>query len=242
MNIFQKLSALLLAFVLVFTAVPAFAEGILSSPTITIPAPAATAYDATKCIKISHTLKYGSRGGDVTILQIFLHNNHYLSVNDTGYFGSLTLKAVKTFQQDSASGAIDGIVGVQTRAHIFAVGCSDKTPKLGTITPLTGPTGTVVTITGYNFTPTGNIVHFSIGGISNISSAVIPSTAGGPALQQLSFTVPSSIGPYCKPDQACAMYLQLLNAGTYPIYIENANGISDGASFTITNNATAIPN
>lgn len=260
MNIFQKITLFLLSLFVLLTAVPAFAEGLISTPSLYVSDTPST------CVNLTYTLRIGDRdvsstngpssaktmaGTEVTLLQNFLHTKGYLSVPATGYFGPLTLRAVKAFQSASASGAIDGIVGVQTRAHITAATCTmntpvipSQTPSITNITPTAGATGTTVTITGTNFTPTGNIVHLAVGGIGNISSFVIPSTdsnisphaSAGPALEQLSFTVPSSIGAYCKPDQACPMFAMLLKPGTYPVSVENTNGTSASVSFTITDN------
>lgn len=239
-NGFRKLPLFLMSVLVAVMIVPAFSNAAIAvtpyaSTTASVqfgPGPVIL------CTRITTTLHYGQHdtaaNGEVTLLQNFLHTNNYLSVNATGYFGSLTLQAVKSFQAQNGLAA-DGIVGVQTRAHILAKNsdCYQTTPLISSVTPSAAASGTTVTITGTGFTSTGNIVHFSIGGISNITS-----TNG----TSLSFIVPSSIGPYCKPDQACALYLQLLNAGTYSVYVENANGVSNTVSFTITNNANNIPN
>lgn len=194
----------------------------INSPIITVPA----------CASITHTLRYGSddahSDGDVTRLQTFLYTKGYLVVNPTGYFGPLTLRAVKVFQRVSASGAVDGIVGPQTQAHIRATDCSvgtTRAPSISSLTPTSGSAGTVVTITGSGFTD-NNIVHFAIGGIANIAS-----TNNGTAL---TFTIPEYIGPYCKPMQACPMYAMLITAGTYQVSVENANGTSATVPFTVT--------
>ena len=59
-----------------------------------------------------------------------------------------------------------------------------------------------------------------------------PSCKGG-IRQTLVFTVPSSIGPDCKPTEACPMYMRLLTNGTYPLTVENENGISNAIAVTI---------
>lgn len=223
-----------------FVLITACALGIfVSSAFAQTPIP--TGYVSTGCANITTTLRIGkydaTTGGQVSVLQNFLHARGYLSVAPTGYFGPLTFRAVEAFQRASASGAIDGIVGAQTQAHIRAIDCSvtmpSGTPAISSISPAQGATGTVVTLYGNGFA-NSNIVHFAIGGIGPIAAGNNGTT--------LTFTVPSSIGPYCKPDQACALYLELLNAGTYPVSVENANGISNAVSFTIIGNSTLIPN
>lgn len=230
MNAVKRFSIISMSIFGIFlAAMPVSAATVISSPIVNV----------TACANITMTLSYGmydkTTNSEVTVLQSFLHAKGYLSVTPTGYFGPLTLRAVKAFQKDSASGAVDGIVGVQTQAHIRAMDCqvvSVSAPTITALSPSSGPVGTVVTITGTGFTDS-NVVHFAIGGISNI-----PSSSNG---TKLTFTVPSSIGPYCKPDQACALYLQLLNAGTYPVSVENNNGVSAATSFVIIGNTTVIP-
>lgn len=218
---------------------PAFAQNVvISSPAIAL-AP---------CVSITHTLRYGAHdrttGGEVSLLQDFLHTKGYLNVSATGYFGPLTFRAVKAFQLASAAGAVDGIVGIQTQAHIRAMDCqttATSAPVITSLSPSSGPTGTVVTITGTGFTH-NNIVHFAIGGIPNLVSTAIGSDSTGSPQATITFTVPSTIGPYCKPDQACPLYLMLLNAGTYNVSVENEHGTSAATQFTVTgNNSTVIP-
>lgn len=246
-NGFRKLSLILMSVFVAVIIMPAFSYAAISVTPYTA---TVTSVDfgpgpVVLCTSLNGIVRYGQHDTSeikpVTILQNFLNQHGYLSTTVTGYFGPLTFRAVKAFQAKNGLQA-DGIVGVQTEAHIRAVACppsgtivpvTPSMPSITAISPTAATTGTTVTVTGSGFTHTGNIVHFSIGGMSNIAS-----TNNGTAL---SFTVPSSIGPYCKPDQVCALYMQLLNAGTYPVYVENANGVSNTVSFTITNNTTIIP-
>jgi len=227
---------------------------VLCTPTLSNAAISVTPYVSTSpvvamgpgpvviCDAISGTLRYGQSDPvfpkEITILQDFLNQHGYLSATATGYFGPLTLQAVKAFQAKNGLEA-DGIVGVQTEAHIKAVACppngilpAANAPTISAITPITGATGTTVAISGSGFTAS-NIIHFSAGGIGNV-----PSSNNGTLI---TFTVPSSIGAYCAPNVACPMFMELLNAGTYPVSVENANGLSGAASFTVTGNANQIP-
>ena len=72
---------------------------------------------ATPSAVISKNLKYGQRDGEVYELQDFLVDRGFLTSNSTGFFGLLTLKAVKDYQK---SNGIDptGYVGVLTRQKI----------------------------------------------------------------------------------------------------------------------------
>ena len=92
----------------------------------------------------ARSLSVGLSGGDVTTLQNELINKGYLAAGSaTGYFGSLTLAAVKKYQCDSgiicsgASVSGYGIAGPKTQATLAVVVSTDS----GTISgaSLTGP-------------------------------------------------------------------------------------------------------
>src|SRR3989338_490180 len=80
-----------------------------------------------QCVLLNFNLKYRSRdantNGEVSTLQDFLQSQNYLSSEPTGYFGILTLKAVKDFQRDNGI-TPTGYVGPITRAKINAL-CGD---------------------------------------------------------------------------------------------------------------------
>src|SRR3954470_16436836 len=75
------------------------------------------AIPVSNCPQILRTLTRGSRGNDVSSLQV------YLEISPTGYFGSLTATAVAKFQARKGLAQV-GIVGPQTRAAL-ARNCSD---------------------------------------------------------------------------------------------------------------------
>jgi len=77
-------------------------------------------------VDIPINLTYGSRdettNGAVSQLQDYLQANNYLHVSPSGYFGLLTLAAVKDFQ--TAHGiSPTGFVGPITRAKIKSLTC-----------------------------------------------------------------------------------------------------------------------
>ena len=74
-------------------------------------------------VTFADTLKYGSRGAEVTKLQEQLKKLGYFSGKATGYFGSATKTAVKKFQA-SKGVAADGIAGNQTSKILFNSGTS----------------------------------------------------------------------------------------------------------------------
>lgn len=61
------------------------------------------------------TLRFRSRGGDVSRLQDILRSHGYFDGASTGYFGAMTLRAVKAFQK-AYNISPTGIVGPRTRA------------------------------------------------------------------------------------------------------------------------------
>ena len=66
----------------------------------------------------SETLKYGMSSNDVVKLQQRLKELGYFSANCTGYFGSITLTAVKSFQRENSLD-VDGIAGPLTLKALF---------------------------------------------------------------------------------------------------------------------------
>jgi peptidoglycan hydrolase-like protein with peptidoglycan-binding domain len=108
---------------------------------------------ASNCVSLSNNLRYRSRdattNGDVSTLQDFLQSQGYLSTEPTGYFGLLTVSAVKNFQ--SANGITgDGFVGAFTRAKINTVSCGGTTSSSATpATTQPTPTPNTNTTTAY---------------------------------------------------------------------------------------------
>jgi|GEM_PF-4054367 len=96
-------------------------------PPITTPPPAVPTPPAqTNCVSLSSYLKYASRdsgtGGEVTKLQKYLNGTGYLRASPTGYFGTMTLAAVKQFQKINGISQV-GSVGPTTRAKIRVLTC-----------------------------------------------------------------------------------------------------------------------
>ena len=86
-----------------------------------------------------------------------------------------------------------------------------QTPVLQSLSPTSGPAGTTVTIQGSGFTASNTLVF-------NGTSMTVNSTNGS----TITFTVPN------------------LSAGTYSLYVQNSNGISNTGLFTITQTLTPI--
>lgn len=100
----------------------------------------------TECVTIVNNLRYKDRdinkNGEVSTLQDFLQARNYLNNEPTGYFGLMTQKAVKSFQ--NANGiSPSGYVGLITREKIKNLTCngiSISDPTLTLLYPAGGET------------------------------------------------------------------------------------------------------
>ncbi|MFA7309702.1 MAG: peptidoglycan-binding protein [Candidatus Paceibacterota bacterium] len=135
-----------------------------------------------------------------------------------------------------------------SNTRTFTVTSGTITPSqisIQSITPSSGPVGTVVTLTG-RFFSNNNVVHFGGGaiGLVSVDSSVAvacttdPNCVGG-IRQTIHFTVPQSIAPYCAPGMMCAMYMQLVTPGVYTVYVTNENGSTNVVTFTVTGGTNA---
>jgi len=162
----------------------------------------------------SRTLKIGTRGDDVKILQQFLISKNFLSGAADGIFGKMTSTAVKQFQIQNKALTVDGIVGPKTLLLLNqSITTSTSTPQTSIIfstqppiitsisisptTPLVAgepiktqngayvvDNGDVVTLTGLHFIQSNNIYFSKDAPIMNVAS--FDGTS-------LTFTVNSSI-------------------------------------------------
>ena len=91
----------------------------------------------------SRTLRYGSSGEDVKLLQNRLIELGYLSGRADGNFGSTTLAAVKAFQKNNGL-TQDGVAGTQTYKKLFSASAlpADEVTPTSTATPTPTPTPT----------------------------------------------------------------------------------------------------
>ncbi|MDB5265525.1 MAG: hypothetical protein JWM39_238 [Parcubacteria group bacterium] len=103
---------------------------------------------------------------------------------------------------------------------------------ISSISPSSGPSGTVVTLHGNGFNSTSQVA-LGNGGFH-------PSSVNA-AGTMITFTMPDSLGAYCRAGQACPMYLMLLKPGVYDLMVKNDNGgISNSVKFTLTGATAAL--
>jgi len=85
------------------------------------------------CVNIVNNLRYRDRdiykNGEVSTLQDFLQPRGYLNNEPTGYFGLLTLRAVKSFQNANYITPANGYVGAISRGKIRALTCGGIYPN-----------------------------------------------------------------------------------------------------------------
>ena len=102
-------------------------------------------------------------------------------------------------------------------------------PVITNITPLSGTTGTRVTISGTYFTATDNKVKFGNFGNENNPINNLPSNDG-----KIIFEIPTTNYFSCWASRpACAVAAYLIQPGIYPISISNGNGYSNSVNFSL---------
>ncbi len=133
-----------------------------------------------------------------------------------------------------------GYVGDRTRAKLNSLyGCSGNvviTPQttsylsVSNLQPSSGIVGTQVTIVGSGFTQTGNKIRFGNTNSEQNPSYSLNSNDG----RTIIFTVPSSNYFACLYSYpSCYVAQVLVQPGTYPVSVTNANGTSNQINFTI---------
>lgn len=104
-------------------------------------------------------------------------------------------------------------------------------PSISSMTPSSGPTGTVVTITGSGFTPTGNKIKFGNLGVEDSPEYSLTSQNG----TSLTFTVPTGNYMSCWSSiPSCGAPGYATQPGDYSVSVSNSNGTSNQRTFTVT--------
>lgn len=106
---------------------------------------------------------------------------------------------------------------------------STSGPNITSISPLTGPVGTQVTITGSGFTTTGNRINFDF---TPNTSEPLWSNLNSANGSTLSFDLPGTNGAVCF-NWPCLLTLPV-NPGLHKISVTNTNGTSNSVNFTVT--------
>ena len=128
------------------------------------------------------TLKKGSTGAEVTALQTLLASKSLLSASPTGYFGNLTVAAVKAYQTSKGISAV-GQVGPATRAALNLEGATVSTGVAGC-----GAGAMFSSVTGQACTTT------TTGGTTATGGIATPGVAG--TLPVTLWTTPSGVTAY----------------------------------------------
>lgn len=197
----------------------------------------------------TRNLSLGAQGEDVRQLQIVLNSNPQTQVSysgvgspgqETDYFGEKTHAAVVRYQNLYASKILaplglssgTGFVGASTRALLTQGGVgtayaptpayvAPAKPVLTSVSPSRGGVGTVVTLTGTGFLPTGNKVSSVFEEFTNL-----PSSNG----TTLTFTIN---GPFPKAflDMNKAFYEEHNAEMNYDFVVSNSTGASAALPF-----------
>lgn len=96
---------------------------------------------------------------------------------------------------------------------------------LNSLSPQQAQKGTLLTLTGNNFHPTDNAVHFGVGGLQHV-----PSFNNGTTIY---YTVPQYISSCDFVVGACGAPITQVQAGTYPVYVVSQNGTSQTLNFYV---------
>ncbi len=116
------------------------------------------AASAASCPTITTDLKSGSKGAQVTALQVFLKSQGYFSATSVPNYGPATLAAVKSFQK-AYKISQTGTVGPLTRAKIKAL-CSASSSTSGTVSSTISTDGITPTDAPTTFEVTGWIPYW----------------------------------------------------------------------------------
>jgi len=112
-----------------------------------------------------------------------------------------------------------------TTVQVTAGSSQTGNTSLYSVSPVQGQKGTLIVLYGNNFSATDNTVHFGVGGSRNV-----PSTNNGTTIY---FTVPHYVSSCDLVVGYCGSPVVQVNAGSYPVYVQNSNGTSQTINFTV---------
>lgn len=162
------------------------------------------------------------------------------SINPTGAggaqstvsVGQQTLTFTHTYITSGTYTAVFTIVnntGLRNSASATAIVSSSSSggqPTLTGLSPVFGRVGTLISIQGSGFTPSGNTVHFGVGGALSLASA-----NNGTIIY---FTIPSVVSPCDLLGPGCAAPSSFVTPGTYSVFVTNGFGQTSVMNFTVT--------
>lgn len=151
--------------------------------------------------------------------------------NQAGTY-TITFTASDSYGRTTSASASVAVSGGSSgcNAYPYWYPCpTTQAPTISSISPVQGPIGTQVTIYGSGFTQ-DNRVHFGGGGAIHV-----PSYSNGTMLY---YTIPSSVGPCNWVGDTSPVHCLVADAqvtlGQYQISVDNENGQSGSATFTVT--------
>jgi hypothetical protein len=160
----------------------------------------------------------------------YQYNGSSITPQAINAYGTATLTFTHVYSVNgtySVSFSATNSAGTQTSTARTVVvtgstGNNGGTPTVSYVSPNSAYVGNQVTIYGSNFASSDTIM-FGSGAISNV-------TSNG---SSITFTVPSYVGPYCAPGNACPQYVVSITPGTYNLSVMDSYGTSNAVSFTV---------
>jgi hypothetical protein len=144
----------------------------------------------------------------------------------SGYY--IRVCAAGSFDCDDSNGSFSINGGTITQGQVRLTG----------IFPSSGYPGTSITLYGSGLTQSGNIVHFDMQDGRN--SAYLPNNYASNG--SLAFVAPQSTSVSCfYTNPQCYMASFTLQPGTYQVWVENANGLSNKVTFVLYSNSYIVP-
>ena len=201
------------------------------------------------CINIQTNLKKGMTNSDVTLLQTFLVDKNYLTVDPTGYFGTLTVQAVKDFQSANNITPL-GQVGPLTRNTIKTLTCTSEqlaisSQQTGNTNPVTGTTNSTSN-TSNPATPAHALCNNSSPNLCTVGTSLYPTINSSGILTTYGWycqvgTDTTTRSNYCSTNLTSNPSSSI--SGTYTSANVTSGGVTSGAtSANVASVATSVTN
>ena len=129
-----------------------------------------------------------------------------------------------------ATNASSGATISQNFTITVASGGTTGAPYIQSISPASGPVGSSVTITGSGF-GSAPVVEFN----GMVAASDVPTNGSS-----VTFTVPSSMAPYCAAGDMCSMLMALVTPQTYQVTVLANGATSNAAQFTVTSGTGVV--